>query len=425
MAYRDDIAALGAEHHWDFNGDSLDQIGSVNGNDTSINYSSVAIAEDATNCAETNSNSDRLAFPSAVSINNSNQARKSIGGWFSNTKIQTPPKRIYGEGTQEIGLQFILAYGNTCLFEVMTASLNIQVITDRPLVPNRSYHIFGMFQNASYGNEVSFFLDGVKQPLSVPANPSPGANTLTSRGVGEFGNSSTTTGVGKQTLDIGAGVNFKYQHWVNWGDIDDAQLTDQQVRELFEKGALPEVIVPSGTESVMQTFIDGEANTAGVDTPLDIRIFPVTGDGDLNLVLDNRTFNPLSSLHIQYMGAGTLTIINKNGANASIGSAPNGGTVVFSTEVAIRVVCRDATTGEVIESARVYLLDSNDRVILNSTTNISGEVEGVYNYITDNVLSPKSRARKGSSSPYYKTAPIAGTITEEGLDLTILMLRDE
>ncbi len=80
MAYGADIDALGADHRWDFDGDSLDQIGSINGTDTSMLYTSAAICEDATNCAETNAITDRVSIPTTTEINNSAQARKAVCG---------------------------------------------------------------------------------------------------------------------------------------------------------------------------------------------------------------------------------------------------------------------------------------------------------------------------------------------------------
>jgi hypothetical protein len=426
MAYRDDISALGADHHWDFDGDSLDQIGAVNGTDTSILYTSSAIAEDATNCAETNAISDRISIPTTTEINNSAQARKAVCGWFAATAIQNPPKNIYGEGDASQAFRFILGWGNFLMFEVDNGSTIIQIYGDVPLVANRPYHLCLIYENSTYGNEVRAYLDGVEQLNAEPTNRQPGASTLPARSVGEFGDPAGTVAVGGTAVLIIAPINGKYNHWATWGDEADAVLTETEVREeLFEKGALPDITIAAGTEAAMQTSIDGEADTLGNNVPLDIRVSTVTGDGDLTLTLDNRTFDPLASIHVQYMGTGTLTIVNTNGANASIGSTPNGGTIVFVTEVNVTITCKDATTGALIENARVYVLDSAENVILNGLTNASGVLSGTYNYVTNDVLSSKSRVRKGSTSTYYKTVPIAGTITSNGLSLTILMIPDE
>lgn len=427
MAYRDDISALGADHHWDFDGDSLDQIGSVNGVDTSMLYTSGAIAEDATNCAETNAISDRVSIPTTTNINNSAQARKAVCGWFMATAIQNPPKNIYGEGDATQAFRFILGWGNFLVFETDNASVINQIYGDVPLAANRAYHLCMIYENSTYGNEVRAYLDGVEQLNAEPTNRQPGASTLPARTVGEFGDPAGTVAVGGTAVLIIAPINGKYQHWATWGDEADAVLTDTEVREeLFEKGALPFNTISAGTEAVMQAEITlDEDDSDGTNVPLDIRVEQVTGDGDLELTIDNRTFDPLASIHVQYMGTGTLTIINTGTSNASIGSTPNGGTIVFKTEVTVTITCKDVVTGAVIEDARVYLLDSGDNVILNDLTNASGVLTGTYNYVTDDIISSKCRARKGSASPYYKTAPIAGTITSNGLTSTILMIPDE
>jgi len=143
-----------------------------------------------------------------------------------------------------------------------------------------------------------------------------------------------------------------------------------------------------------------------------------------NLTLTNHTFPPEASIHIQYVGTDTLTITNVN-SNASIGSATSSGSIVFVETVDLSVTCLDASTKLPIENARVYLLDSNDVVLINSLTNSSGIATGTYGYSGDDVISSKSKARKSSSSTYYKTAPITGTINSNGFTTTILMLGDE
>ena len=59
---------------------------------------------------------------------------------------------------------------------------------------------------------------------------------------------------------------------------------------------------------------------------------------DLTLTFDNVVMDPLASIHVQWMSAtGTLTVVNTNGSNLSIGSAPNGGTIVFVTPATLTV----------------------------------------------------------------------------------------
>lgn len=114
--------------------------------------------------------------------------------------------------------------------------------------------------------------------------------------------------------------------------------TNQEIREdIFEKGCLPGTTITSGTQAVMQTQLDSLAASVRPNEPLNIRIEAVTGDGDLTLTADDITHDPLASVHIQYMGTGTLNYTNTNGADASIGSTPNGGTINFINPASLTV----------------------------------------------------------------------------------------
>jgi len=63
------------------------------------------------------------------------------------------------------------------------------------------------------------------------------------------------------------------------------------------------------------------------------------------------------------------------------------------------------------------------RVILDGDTNVSGIVETTaFNYTSD--LAVTGRVRKGTSSIYYKTSPVSGTITSAGFDATAFMVKD-
>lgn len=426
MAYGDDIDVLGNSHRYILSADANDSVGTNNGTNTGGVFTGSQICEDTTNSYVTNSTADTVRLPAIVTINSVAQTRKAVCGWFMTTAIQTPPRIIYGEGTSTTNFQFVCAYGNNSMFEVTEpTNFNIQVFGP-VLVPNRVYHLCGIFEGSGFANEAKFFVDGVEQTLAAPSNRQPGTADINSRGVGSFGAPPAGEGIGEQSLTITAPINGQYSQWAMF-DGANAVLTDTEIREeLFEKGALPFNTITAGTEAVMQAEITlDEDDTVGTNVPNDIRISTVTGDGDLTITLDNRTFDPLSSIHIQYMGTGTLTIINTNGSNASIGSTPNGGTIIFATQVAIQITCKDASTGVAIEGARVYVIDSNENIVLNDLTNVSGVLSGTFNYIADDTLFSSSRVRKGTSSPYYKTAPISGVVTINGLTSTILMIKDE
>ena len=95
MAYTDDIAALGADHHWAFDGDLLDAVGSADGTNTGAILTDGAIAEDATNCLTLNGVGDRVTLPDTTTLNNATATRKVMGGWIQATAIQQPRQAVH------------------------------------------------------------------------------------------------------------------------------------------------------------------------------------------------------------------------------------------------------------------------------------------------------------------------------------------
>ena len=65
-------------------------------------------------------------------------------------------------------------------------------------------------------------------------------------------------------------------------------------------------------------------------------------------------------------------------------------------------------------------------VLLEGFTNASGIINVSRTYSLNQPLSSRSKVRKSTSSPYYKTAPVVGTINAtSGLSVTVVMLSDE
>jgi hypothetical protein len=340
MTYSDDISALSPEHHWKLDLNSNDAIGSVNGVDTAVTYPTVPIAEDATSCLLLNTiNGDRVVLPTTTDINNSAQARKALGGWFSISSINAHPVRIYGEGNQSTAFQFVLAYGNNLLFEVIEpTNFTIQIYSDNVVANDRAYHIIGLFEGNGYDNEARFFVDGIEQTNAEPISRQPGNADLNLRAAGTFGDSTATVGVGGGVVLLQGPTDGSYNHWASWGDTVNAELTATEIREeLFEKGALPGTTISAGTEAVMQTALDLLANTVRGDEPLNIEVQANTGDTDFTLTADNITHDSLASIHVRYMGTAILTWRNDNGSDASIFSTPNGGTVLVETETNLTI----------------------------------------------------------------------------------------
>lgn len=67
---------------------------------------------------------------------------------------------------------------------------------------------------------------------------------------------------------------------------------------------------------------------------------------------------------------------------------------------------------------------TSHKCVLDGDTNVSGYLEeSAYEYSSD--LAVVGRARKGTSTPYYKNSPISGTVTDAGLEITSYLVSDE
>lgn len=429
MAYGDDIDALNPDHRWSFDNTLNDQVGSVNGTGTSTSFTTNPICEDVTYSLLSNDVGDRVSIPTTTNINNSAQSRKAVAGWFMPTSIQRPPKNIYGEGDTSQAFRFVLGFGNNVIFEVDSANFTLQVYGDTFLANNRAYHLCMIFEGNGYGNELRAYLDGVEQLTAQPSDRQPDYATLAARSQGEFSDPSGTVAVGGNEIVLNGLEDGRFNEWATW-DGADAVLTDTEVREeLFEKGALPDVTISTGTESAMQTALDVYADTERSNAPLCIRIEPVSGGGDFDLDLDNITFDPLASIHVQYTGTDTLTLTNSNGSDCSIVSTPNGGTVTIVEQVTLTITVKDVTDQSNIENARVFIeADTGGPLsagteIINTLTNASGIATVSFDYTSSQPIT--GVVRKGSVSTLYRSSSITGSITSAGLVQTILLIPDE
>jgi len=92
--------------------------------------------------------------------------------------------------------------------------------------------------------------------------------------------------------------------------------------------------------------------------------------------------------------------------------------------VPLTITVKDINTGLPIENARVFLETVSGGVdIFNNLTDVNGQVKNLeYAYTVNQAVT--GRARKASSATYYKTSPIVGTITKDGLSLTVFLIPD-
>jgi len=141
------------------------------------------------------------------------------------------------------------------------------------------------FEGDAYSDEIRFFIDGVQQTIEIPDPPVIGVNDIGARGQAQMGDPSGASGVGGSTLLLQAANESSYQYWAAFSGAD-AVLTETEVREtLFEKGALADFTVSTGTEASMQSALNAITSSQG-NSPCCIEIEAVSGGGDFTLTSD-------------------------------------------------------------------------------------------------------------------------------------------
>ena len=166
----------------------------------------------------------------------------------------------------------------------------------------------------------------------------------------------------------------------------------------------------------------------------------VVSIANTNSVSGNLRFNHLPSETISDPLVGTpfrlriVTRVTNATAISSIYLLTNATTAARAAtypldSVPLEITALDVISSAAVESARVYITAAaggpatEGAVILNQLTDVSGQVTDLYDYIGDQPVIGK--IRRGSSSALYKTSPIVGTITEDGLTVTSFLIPDE
>ena len=160
-------------------------------------------------------------------------------------------------------------------------------------------------------------------------------------------------------------------------------------------------------------------NDVAVTSGHDITVDTATSD---TLDWDNVSNGAGGSVTVNQTGAGSITI-NATNSNLTAGT----GNVTINNNVTITIMVIDPS-GNPLENARVFLEEDpggTDIIdgVTDSLTNASGIVTATYSYTGDQDV--VGRVRLSTSSPFYKTGTIAGTITSSGFSATIVMILDE
>ena len=435
--------ALFPDHYWRFQNSYVDEIGSATANNgsggTPTFDTGVKICRGDTHSLLLNSTTDYISPADQIDMNTANISRRYIGGWFQVDNVSQTLSVIYEEGAQVNNIALLNGFGNNAMFQIANAADDyIQTYFDVPLVPNRAYHVLLEFNASGFsGGICSLYVDGLLQSRTN-GNPWETAQLDSHSGNITWGHEGTEElkvgddrGVDATTIAFVSPTACNYAHWYSWSGVTLNATSDIRVT-LFEKGAEANVTISSGTESVMQIAADALADLVGINAPLDIRIEEVIGGGVFELTLDNRTFDPLASIHIQYIGAGTLTLVQEAGTLIDTNkiSTPFGGTVVIEDNVAVTVEVRDIDDNSLIENATVILEASvggdlpTGTDIIKKLTNVSGIATENLRYTNDQPITGVVREAPGVGSQNYQESPIAGTISNTGLNLTIFLIKN-
>jgi len=167
---------------------------------------------------------------------------------------------------------------------------------------------------------------------------------------------------------------------------------------------------------------------AGNNTNSGLKGFATAGNYDVS----SNSFTGYSGLsQFALQITATTGTVNIQVADASIPFSTAGATVnLIAGQVTTTITVKDVNTQSPIQNARVYLTAAAGgpiafgTVIINALTDVNGQVSDTRSLASNQPVT--GYARQGTNSPFYKNAPVTGTISStNGLDLTALMIPDE
>lgn len=351
---------LPGDHYWTFNNKYDDEIGGRPMNNVLLgtpDFEAISLVRGSTHALRMNGSTDRAEMADSTLMNTATHTRRDMGGFIRFDSVQLTPTAIYEEGGGVNNFYFILGFGGILLANCADSSngFKVQAYSDFKLAPNRTYHILFSFQGNAYNNEFVMYVDGVKQ-LVTDGNPI--GNTVMASHSGDcgMGRPDGTLDTGGTDIQYDSAVTLWLAHWISYSGAL-SELTSTEIREtLFELAAIQTNTLGSGTQSSMQTALEVFDDTTQIDSPMDFKVYPPTGGGDLELTASNIIHNARSSINIQWVGDGTLTWRNSGTSNASIVSTTNGGTVVFVETAQCEITVRADSDSALLVGSRVFVI---------------------------------------------------------------------
>ncbi len=357
--YHSNVEALSPDHFWRFNNAYTDEI---QGNDAdnvqsgSPSFDTTLLCRSATHCLLINAASEHTRPADSNDMNLQTETRRVMGGWIRVSTIFQQLTCVYEEGAQINNFCIIMGMGNKILAQAVDdGGFNIQVYGDFALAANRNYHVCFLFSGSGFDNIFRFYIDGVEQSRSF-GNP-PGLSTFPGHsGDIAFGGTDTTLEVGGTDITFASTQDCRFACWATWADA--AVITPTQIKEdLFEDGARWDTLLSDATESSMQTTIETNDDSTWPDQPLVYKINEPTDESNPTFTLTNQVFVDRVSLHVRWMGSGTLSLRASGTTNldSTKMSTPNGGTVTIIDTAGLTFTVRDIVTNALIQNARVYV----------------------------------------------------------------------
>jgi len=327
--YSNIIANQSPDHHWPLDGNYDDVVA---GNDMTVNpvngggaFVASPICEDSTNAWRAQDSSREA--PNSNAMNGQAEVDRMMGGWIRLGSVQKGLACLYEEGGGVNNIAFFTGMGNVLIAQQAdTGDDNVQAYSDFKLAVDRNYHIAFRFSYTDGTPEFRLYIDGILQAVTS-------GNPLLATDLDGHSGDITFGGTGGNLEVAGTDVLFVrpedcyYARWASWSTNKPAS----DILELFQRGALPTVVIATDTPANMQIALDALADTVRPDAPLAIRIQPPTGGGNLSLDADNITFDERVSIQVEWRGEGVLTWTNLNGSDltASKAVATIGGTVTI------------------------------------------------------------------------------------------------
>lgn len=323
-------------------------------------FEATPITRTNTHSFRLNSRTDYSEPPDSIWMNITNQhERRRLGGWIQLQSDQLLPGCVFEEGGGVNNIYFVIGYGSILMANIEDdGDFAIQAYADFPLTLGRPYHIMCAFDGSNDGNEFYLLIDGVKQTVTS-GNPPAKTNQVTHGGNPTFGDSQQNLQTGGQDINYAAVDDCLFAHWGSWSKVGQGIPSDTEIRQLlFENGALASGSLDADTQANMQTQLENNHDSkTHADWPLSLEIpAPSSGGPDLELTATDQVFPDEISIHIRWLGTGTLTWRNSGTSNASVTHRPGNGTVTFIETAPVTVIVQNIEDSSNVENARAFLI---------------------------------------------------------------------